>query len=133
MKIMKKDSHMCIYMCTRGYLAPYQIPDPAQRAIVVSYDNELNMPSSGMCENGAGSAQKCPLSHSLIVQVAPPKHDWHTNAFVPQYGANIWRVDRRADARGHPGCRPKSTTAICRGGGGASPKCLEVNCGPAGL
>ena len=51
---MKKDSHMCIYICTRGYLATYQIPDPAQRAIVVSYDNELNMPSSGMCENGAG-------------------------------------------------------------------------------
>lgn len=115
---------MWIRTYTRGYLAPSQIPDPAQRAIVVSYDNELNMPASGMCENEPVSEQKCPLSHSLIDPVAPPAHDWHTNAFVPRCGASVWHVDRRADARGHPGCRPKSTTAICKGGGEASPKCL---------
>lgn len=77
---------MWIYTYTRGYLAPSQIPDPAQRTIVVSYDNELNMPSSGMCENGAVSVQKCPLSHSLIDPVAPPKHDWHTNALCLSAG-----------------------------------------------
>lgn len=129
---IRRKIHTCIYTCTRGYLAPSQIPYPTQRAIVVSYDNELNMPSSGMCENGAVSVQKCPLSHSLKEPVAPLKHDWHTNAFVSQCGANAWRVVRRVDARGHPGCRPKSTPAICRGGGGASPKCLEVNYGPVG-
>lgn len=72
---------MWIHTYTQGYLAPSQIPDPTQRAIVVSYDNELNMPASGMCENWAVSVQKCPLSHSLIDP--PPdtkKHDWHTNA-----------------------------------------------------
>lgn len=79
---MQKDSHMCIRTRSRGYLALNQIPDPAQRAIVVSYDNELNMPSSGMCENGAVSAQKCPLSHSLKEPAAPLEHDWHTNASV---------------------------------------------------
>lgn len=63
-----------------------------------------------------------------------PSKTWLAyKCFVPQCGANVWRVDRRADARGHPGSRPKSTMAICRGGGGASPKCLEVNCGAAGL
>ncbi len=133
MKNMKRDSHMCICTCTRGYLALYQIPDPTQRTIVVSYDNELNMPSSGMCENRAVSVQKCPLSHSLKGPVAPLKHDWHINAVVPLYGANLWRVDRRVNTRGHPGCCPKSTAAICRGGGVASPMCLEVNCRPAGL
>lgn len=130
---------MWIHTYTQGYLAPSQIPDPTQRAIVVSYDNELNMPASGMCENWAVSVQKCPLSHSLIDP--PPPTDTHTQkktwlaykCFRPQRGANVWRVDRRADARGHPGCRPKSTIAICRGGGGASPKCLEVNCRAAGL
>lgn len=83
---MKKDSHMWIHTYTRGYLATSQIPDPAQRAIVVSYDNELNMPASGMCEHGAVSVQKCPLSHSLIDPVAPPKHDWHTNALCLSAG-----------------------------------------------
>lgn len=81
---MKTESHMCT--CTRGYLAPLWIPYPAQRAIVVKYDNELNMPSSGMCENGEVSVEKCPLSHSLKAPVAPQKHDWHTNAFVPPFG-----------------------------------------------
>lgn len=96
---MKRDSHMWIRTYTRGYLAPSQIPDPAQRAIVVSYDNELNMPASGMCENEPVSEQKCPLSHSLIDPVAPPAHDWHTNAFAPQCGASVWHVDGRAGGR----------------------------------
>jgi len=42
---------MCNYTPTQGYLALSQILYPAQRAIIVSYDNELNMPLSGMCEN----------------------------------------------------------------------------------
>lgn len=43
-----------------------------------------------------------------------------------------WRVGRRVGTRGHPGFHPKSTTAICRGGAEASPKCPGVNCGPTG-
>lgn len=71
---------MWIHIITRGHLARAPVPDPPQSAIVASYDNELNMPSPGMCENGAVSPQKCPLSHTRSGPSGPPTHDWHTNA-----------------------------------------------------
>lgn len=69
----------------------------------------------------------------LYDPVAPQTHDWHTNALSLSVRANVWCADTRADTRGHPGRRPKSTTAICREDGEASPKCRRVNCRPAGL
>lgn len=50
-----KDAHMGMHTCALGHLAASQALHPAQRAIVVSYDNELNMVYSGMCENRAAS------------------------------------------------------------------------------
>lgn len=132
-KYEERFTHMCIYTCTRGYLAPSQILHPAQRAIVVSYDNELNMPSSGMCENGLFQWRNA-LFPTVFKSQQPL---WNMTGIQmplclrtgPLTG---WWTGGQAGARGHPGCRPKSTTAICRGGGGASPECLEVNCRPAG-
>lgn len=46
---------MGMHTCALGHLAASQALHPAQRAIVVSYDNELNMVYSGMCENRAAS------------------------------------------------------------------------------
>lgn len=107
---------------------------PTQRAIVVNYDNELNMPSSGMCETGLFLSRNAlfptvlksqwPLWNMTGIQM--PLCLWTG----PMFGGG---AGEKAGARGHSGCCPKSTTAICRRGGGASPKCLEVNCRPAGL
>lgn len=44
---------------------------PHKRAIVVGYDNELNMPTSGMCENEPVWAQKMPLFPQSF---GPPCH-----------------------------------------------------------
>lgn len=131
---MKEDSNTCINTCIQGYLAPSQISYPAQRAIVFSYDNELNMPSSGMCETGLFQCRNALFPTALKSQwplwnmtgIQMPLCLWTG----PMFGG--W-AGEQAGARGHSGSFPKSTTDICRRGGGASPKCLEVNWRPAGL
>lgn len=122
---LKTDSHMCVYTCTGGYLAPPQIPYPTQRAIVVSYDNELNMPSSGMCENGAVAAQKCPLSHSLKEPAAP----------FPTWLAYKWlrgcvRGQRLAgELKRPPWPPPKTYRGHMQRRWRRDPTSLKVNCG----
>lgn len=59
---------------------------PHKRAIVVGYDNELNMAASGMCENEPISVpENAPFSHSRSDPGAPTDsstHDLHTQCSV---------------------------------------------------